>query len=164
MHPVICMNQLVLLMALTLSFNCFSKMLCEIDISSPRERLSSNKELNNQLKQHQKLSHIKIEIDSLNLKTKSPQETKLYFKTLDAKKFESVYKPYSGVQAIWKVDFSKSQIFPQLFKNYVNIIEYDSKYLIRMYDSPKEKSLISLSFEKRDCAEIIPKKILTGSR
>lgn len=159
-----CMNHLVFLIALLLSLNSFSKILCEIDISSPRERLSSNKDLNSQLKQHQKISHIKIEIDSLNLKNKSLHETKLYFQTLDSKKFESVYKPYSGTQALWKVDFSKSQIFPQLFKNYVNIIEYDSKFFIRMYDSPKEKSLISLSFEKRDCSEILPKKIITGSR
>jgi hypothetical protein len=158
------MKNLVLILLLTIGSSSLAKHICQIDIVNPRASLIGNLDLNKRLKPHQRLNVMRLELDSLDLRTQVAKETKVHFYTLDSKKFESIYKPYNVSQFVWRIDFSRSQIFPQFFKKDLNLIEHNAKYYLRMYDVAKEESQISLMFEKRDCIEVMPNKILTGAR
>lgn len=163
MQKLIHMKTHILTLILLLGTITYAKTICQIEVANPRPELVSNKSLNNQLKRHQQLSHIKMEFDSLELKTQSEKQTKIYFYTADSKKFESIYKPYNVTRLQWKIDFAKSQIFPQLFKNNLNIIEYNSKFHVRLYDAPSD--MISVMFERKDCREEFSNnKMLTSTR
>lgn len=163
MQKLVSMKTHILILIFLLGTFTYAKTICQIDIANPRSELVSNRNLNNQLKRHQQLSHMKMEFESLDLKTQAANQTKIYFYTSDSKKFESIYKPYNVTRLQWKIDFAKSQIFPQLFKNNLNMIEYNSKFHVRMYDDPSD--MISVMFERKDCREVFSNsKMLTGAR
>ncbi|MCB0369788.1 MAG: hypothetical protein KDD45_10205, partial [Bdellovibrionales bacterium] len=112
------------------------------------------------LKKHQQLNSISFELNGLDMRVIARQELRIKFKTKGNKIFESTYKPYNSTYTIWKVDFSRSQIFPELLKDYANIIQYNSYYYLRIYDSKKESEMISLKFDNQDCKSLNSVKAL----
>lgn len=165
MQMIISMKTPILILLLLVGTLTYAKTICQIDMVNPKPGFESNKAINDALKPHQKLKEIKLEIDSLDMKSVSGKTAKLYFYTKDSKKFEASFKSYHPDSYLWKIDFAKSQIFPQLFKSYLNMIEYNSKFHLRMYDAPSDSTMVKLTFQKNDCRDIVPiGKMFTGAR
>ena len=125
-----------------------NKTVCLIPIESSKE----NSIINERLKVHQKLKSISFSIDLRNLQSDTNKNLNLIFETTQSKKFETIYSHYNKSVNVWKVDFSKSVIFPQLFKNYMNISFFNNKYYLRLYDNPTEKSIVNLTFDSSSCS------------
>lgn len=139
-----------------------AKSKCSILIESASGEFKDNALLNQRLKKHQRLDNITLSIDLENLHSEANKKIQLVFTTTQKKKFESTYNMYSKSVNVWKVDFSTSQIFPQLFKNYLNLTQYNSKYYFRLYDTPAEKTIVNLVFDSSHC--VIPTKTNILSR
>lgn len=165
MQKLVYMKTQILILLLLVGTLTYAKTICQIDVANPKLGYETNKNINDVLKPHQKLKEIKLEVDSLDAKAISAKTAKLYFYTLDSKKFETAFNSFNASSFVWKIDFGRSQIFPQLFKNYLNVIEYNSRYHVRLYDAPSDTTMVNLSFQKNDCREIVPVgKMLTGAR
>lgn len=165
MQKLVYMKTQILILLLLVGTLTYAKTICQIDVANPKSGYETNKNINDVLKPHQKLKEIKLEVDSLDVKTMATQKAKLYFYTLDSKKFETSFNSFNTTSFVWKIDFARSQIFPQLFKNYLNVIEYNSRYHVRLYDAPSDTTMVNLSFQRNDCREIMPVgKMLTGAR
>lgn len=146
------MKHLVLsLILLLIGPSVMAKSTCSIPIDSASGEFKDNAILNERLKKHQKLKNITFAIELENLHSDKNNKINLVFTTTQAKKFETTYNTYNKSVNVWKVDFSTSQIFPQLFKNYLNVTHYNSKYYFRMYDTPAEKTIVNLVFDSSHC-------------
>ena len=151
------------------SFLSQAKEICQIKIAEPSHEFLINKQVNAKLKPHQKLSHILMEYDSddTNLATtKNQKNLKIHFFTLDGKKFESVYDPYHSEKRVWKINSAKTQIFPEFFKNYSDIVSFQENLAIRFYDV-NDKNFFLIGYSSKNCIEsnskIKPKMVL-GSK
>lgn len=168
MQKLVYMKTQILILLLLVGTLTYAKTICQIDVANPKLGYEANKIYNERLKphqSHQKLKEIKLVLESLDLKLAGEKEAEVYFYTLDLKKFESSYKVHNSVSNVWRIDFARSQVFPQLLKLKLNIIEYNSRFHVRLYDDPSEQTMVSLSFQKNDCREIVPVgKMLTGAR
>lgn len=127
--------------------------MCSIPIEGASVQHKDNILLNDRLKAHQKMKSVSFAIDIENLKSDGNSKVQLVFETVQLKKFETMYNFYNKNVNVWKIDFSKSQIFPQLFKNYMNITQFNSKFYLRLYDTPAEKTIVSLTFDLSNCSE-----------
>lgn len=146
------MRHLVLsLVVFMFGSSLMAKSTCLIPIDSASGEFKDNAVLNERLKKHQKLKNITFSIELENLHSDKNNKINLVFTTTQAKKFETTYNTYNKSVNVWKVDFSTSQIFPQLFKNYLNVTQYNSKYYFRMYDTPAEKTIVNLVFDSSHC-------------
>ncbi|NUM59367.1 MAG: hypothetical protein HUU56_12085 [Bdellovibrionaceae bacterium] len=151
------------------SFISQSKEICQIKIAEPSREFLINKQVNEKLKPHQKLSHVLMEYesdDSNLVSTKNQKKLKILFFTLDGKKFESVYDPYHREKKVWKINSSKTQIFPELFKNYSDVIPFQENLAIRFYDT-NDKNFFLISYSNKDCSDSnskIKPKLFLGSR
>lgn len=144
-----CMRFWFLVLTLSLlSSVLFAKTTCSIPIEGAS---AENSLLNERLKKHQKIRTLSFAIDLENLQSDKYNKIQLIFETIQSKKFETTYSRNDRNLMAWKIDFSKSQIFPQLFKNYLNIIQFNSKYYLRLYDNPTEKTMINLVFDSTYC-------------
>lgn len=152
-----------LLLSLLIAFgsSVMAKSTCSIPIESASGEFRENATLNERLKKHQKLRSISFSIELENLHSEKNNKINLVFNTTQSKKFETTYNMYNKSVNVWKVDFSTSQIFPQLFKNYLNVTQYNSKYYFRMYDSPAEKTIVSLMFDASHCSTTTKANVLS---
>ncbi|MBL7542349.1 MAG: hypothetical protein JNL11_00965 [Bdellovibrionaceae bacterium] len=141
----------LLLFIFVVSSTLMAKAMCLVPIDGASGDLKDNAMVNNRLKTHQKIKSLRFDIDLETLQSDKNKKIKLVFETIQAKKFETSYNFYNKTLQVWKVDFSTSQIFPQLLKNYMNITQYNSKYYLRLYDSPSEKSIVNLIFDSSNC-------------
>lgn len=146
---------------LALGSSVMAKSICSIAIESATGEYRVNATLNERLKKHQKIRNITFAIDLNDLKSDQNKKIQLSFHTTQSKKFETTYNQYNKNVNVWKIDFSTSQIFPQLFKNYMNVTQYNSKYYFRLYDSPSEKTIVSLMFDTTHCSPDTKANILT---
>lgn len=128
-----------------------AKTMCSIPVESAMAEFKDNKALNDRLKKHQKIKTVSFDIDMDNLQSDKNNKLKLVFETIQSKKFETTYTWHNKKFSVWKVDFSKSQIFPQLFKNFLNLTQFNSKFYLRLYDRPTEKTLVNLVFDSSHC-------------
>lgn len=135
-----------------LSVVSLANSVCSIPVEGASIENKSNASLNDRLKNHQKIKSISFSIDLNNLKNEKNNMVRLVFETMQSKKFETVYNMYNKNVNVWKIDFSKSQIFPQLFKNFLNITQFNSKYYLRLYDMPTEKTIVNLVFDSSNCS------------
>lgn len=135
------------------SVTTFAKTFCSIPVSSASGEWSFNSEINTRFKKHQKLNWVQLEVNLENLSDKDNRDVKVIFVTEQDRKFEVVFEMYSEALMIWKSNFGKSRAFPQILKNYMNISRYNSGYLLRLYDSPTEKSKLDLGFSATQCSE-----------
>lgn len=126
--------------------------MCSIPIESATGDFKDNKILNERLKKHQQIKSLSFTLDLENLQNDKNSKLQLIFETTQSKRFETIYNSYNKKSQIWKVDFSKSQIFPQLLKNYMNITFFNSKYYLRLYDTPTEKTMVNLIFDSSNCS------------
>lgn len=146
-----------------LNSSVMAKSQCSIPIESATGEYRDNAILNQRLKMHQKIRNITFSIDLNHLQSETNRKIQLVFYTTQLKKFETTYNHYNRNVNVWKVDFSTSQIFPQLFKNYLNVTQYNSKYYLRMYDSPSEKTIVSLVFDSSHCSPASKTNVLSRS-
>lgn len=138
-----------------------AKTMCTIPIEGATGELKENAVLNDRLKKHQKIKILKFAVDLDNLQSDKNKKIQLVFETVQSKRFETTYNVYNKTVQVWKVDFSVSQIFPQLFKNYMNITQFNSKFYLRLYDSPTEKSMVNLIFDSSNCSGTARPNLLT---
>lgn len=156
------MKQWVLtLIIFVLGSSVMAKSTCSIPVESAYGEFKDNALLNERLKKHQKIKNITFSIDLNSLQSEKNAKIQLIFNTTQSKKFETIYNTYNKNVNVWKIDFAKSQIFPQLFKNYLNITQYNSKYYFRLYDMPSEKSIVSLVFDSTHCSPDTKSNVLT---
>lgn len=148
------MKPIIFLSLVMLSLTAKAKWLCAIKIANPKLEYIANKDLNTRLKKHQQLKTVEIELSSLDFSKQGQLETKIYFYTYEGKKFEAIYKSLGKSVAIWKLDFSRSQIFPELAKSYLNIVEFNARFYVRLYDQVMGDSLINLHLDKSECFEL----------
>ncbi len=131
-----------------------AKTTCTIPIEAATQDNKGNSTLNDRLKKHQRIKSVSFEIDIENLKSDKNSKIVLVFETTQSKKFQSLYNQYNKNLSIWKNDFSKSQIFPELSKNFLNLTLFNSKYYLRLYDSPTEKTMVNLKFDTTNCSPV----------
>jgi hypothetical protein len=159
---MICMKHWILfLLLLGISNSLLAKSTCLIPIEDATGDFKQNSTLNERLKKHQKIKTIKFNLDLENLQSDKNSKIQLVFETTQSKKFETVYNHHNKAMHVWKVDFSTSQIFPQLFKNYLNITLYNSKYYLRLYDNPTEKTIVDLTFDVNNCSPFNKSNVLS---
>lgn len=144
-------HNFLVLIILAFSSSLMAKTMCSIPVETAVGELKENRTLNERLKKHQKVKTIRFALNLNDLQSKENSKIQLTFETIQSKKFETTYNMYTKNINVWKVDFSTSQIFPQLFKNYMNITQYNSKYYLRLYDNPQEKTMVNLVFETVNC-------------
>lgn len=154
-------HNLLYLIIVLFSSSLMAKTMCSISIQDASGPFKDNATLNDGLKKHQKLKRISFSLDLNDLKNKENNKVQLIFETVQSKKFEMTYSAYNKNMNVWKVDFSTSQIFPQLFKSYMNITLYNSKYYLRLYDNPTEKTIVNLIFESSHCSPSNKPTVLT---
>lgn len=147
------LTTLVILILIFCQSHLMAKTMCSIPIEGASVQHKDNILLNDRLKAHQKMKSVSFAIDIENLKSDGNSKVQLVFETVQLKKFETMYNFYNKNVNVWKIDFSKSQIFPQLFKNYMNITQFNSKFYLRLYDTPAEKTIVSLTFDLSNCSE-----------
>lgn len=155
---------LVSLIIVTIGLSAMAKSTCTIAIESAMGEFKDNAVLNERLKKHQKLKSVTFSVDLENLRSEKNNKINLVFTTTQDKKFETTYTAYNKNAHVWKIDFSTSQIFPQLFKNYLNVTLYNSKYYFRMYDTPSEKTIVNLVFDASHCTSTPKTNVLSRAR
>ncbi len=152
---------LVTLVIFALGSSVMAKSTCSIPVDAAYGEFKENAVLNERLKKHQKIKNITFSIDLNNLQSEKNSKIQLIFNTTQSKKFETTYTQYNRSVSVWKIDFSTSQIFPQLFKNYLNITQFNSKYYFRLYDTPSEKTIVNLTFDSTHCTPETKSNVLT---